>query len=41
MIEVENWGSSYWDHNEDELLQKKLFTMSNVALLSANRAGLG
>ena len=40
-IEVENPGLSYWNHNEGELLQKIVFFLSNVALLSANRAGVG
>ena len=40
-IEVENSGLSYWQHNEGELLQKITFLLSNVALLSANRAGVG
>ena len=33
-IKVENSGLFYWDHNEGELLQKKI-------LLSANRAEVG
>ena len=37
-IEVENSGLSYWDHNGGELLQKIVFFLPNVALLSANRA---
>ena len=40
-IEVENFGLSYWDHNESELLQKIVFILSNAALLSAHRAGVG
>ena len=40
-VKVENSGLSYWDHNEGELLQKIVFILSNVALLSANRAGFG
>ena len=40
-IKVENWGLSYWDYNKGELLHKIVFILSNVALLSANRAGVG
>ena len=40
-IKVENSGLSYWDHIEGELLQKIVFFLSNVALLSANRAEVG
>ena len=40
-IGVENSGLSYLDHNEGELLQKIVFILSNVTLLSANHAGVG
>ena len=40
-IKVENLDLSNWDHNKSELLQKIVFILSNVVLLSANRAGFG
>ena len=40
-IKVEKQGLFYWDHNGGELLQKIVFILSNMVLLSANRARIG